>query len=292
MRHRVGQLDSVKAVPYEELEMMRTETEQKLKMLEEQYWGKKDATHLNNTIRDKYKQYSTTDNSEADTAVATPGPGKSSEKLGSKPGILKSSTPGGPGSLAKPKFDGGRVRSKSGTKKQRSPSPLDYSGDPRQQIYEAKFEKFLANKKTKKDHDVKRQSMVKEDFDLYTKGFGSPSKSSKRCKPRPDPTAPSLSGKYNPDELLASGTGRLSEAELLKAQQARADPFGALGVGSADKMTFFLLKWVFNAIKRDSADDDPHFKGESFISKSDLIKQLAKNPELLRALGYEDQRQL
>jgi len=35
MRHRVGQLDSVKRVPYEELEIMRAETEARLKILEE-----------------------------------------------------------------------------------------------------------------------------------------------------------------------------------------------------------------------------------------------------------------
>lgn len=53
-------------------------------------------------------------------------------------------------------------------------------------------------------------------------------------------------------------------------------------------MTFFLLKWVFNAIKRDSAEDDPTFKGASYVSKTDFIKQLGKNPEILRALGYDD----
>lgn len=57
-------------------------------------------------------------------------------------------------------------------------------------------------------------------------------------------------------------------------------------------MTFFLLKWVFNAIKHDSAEDDPKFKGQSFVSKADLVKQLAKNPELMKALDYSDQRQL
>ena len=40
MRHRVGQLDSVKGVPYEELEAMRAETADKLALLEEQYWGR------------------------------------------------------------------------------------------------------------------------------------------------------------------------------------------------------------------------------------------------------------
>ena len=55
-------------------------------------------------------------------------------------------------------------------------------------------------------------------------------------------------------------------------------------------MNFFLLKWVFNAIKRESAEDDPKFKGQSYIAKTDLVKQLSKNPELMRALGYDDQR--
>lgn len=35
MRHRVGQLDSVKAMPYEELEALRLETAARLKVLEE-----------------------------------------------------------------------------------------------------------------------------------------------------------------------------------------------------------------------------------------------------------------
>ena len=29
----------------------------------------------------------------------------------------------------------------------------------------------------------------------------------------------------------------------------RTDPFKQLGVSGEDKMTFFLLKWVFNAIR-------------------------------------------
>jgi hypothetical protein len=44
MRHKVGQLDSVKAMPYDQIEAMRQETEDKLKVLEEQYWGKKDLS--------------------------------------------------------------------------------------------------------------------------------------------------------------------------------------------------------------------------------------------------------
>jgi hypothetical protein len=53
-------------------------------------------------------------------------------------------------------------------------------------------------------------------------------------------------------------------------------------------MTFFLLKWVFNAIKKDSSDEDPKLKGRPYVTKNDLVKQLSKNDELMKALGYDD----
>lgn len=43
LRHRVGQLDSVEAVPFEELEAMRLATAEKLKALEETYWNRREA---------------------------------------------------------------------------------------------------------------------------------------------------------------------------------------------------------------------------------------------------------
>ena len=82
--------------------------------------------------------------------------------------------------------------------------------------------------------------MKKEGFDLYTKMRGSPSKHAKRTAPRPDPIMAQLSGKYNPEDLMPANTID-NEEELRKIQMAKTDPFGALGVGAADKMTFFLL---------------------------------------------------
>lgn len=52
-------------------------------------------------------------------------------------------------------------------------------------------------------------------------------------------------------------------------------------------MTFFLLKWVFNAIKRESSLDDTKLLGKPYVTKVDLVKQLGKNDELLTALGYD-----
>lgn len=52
-------------------------------------------------------------------------------------------------------------------------------------------------------------------------------------------------------------------------------------------MTFFLVKWVFNAIKRESSLDDTKLQGKPYVTKVDLVKQLGKNDELLNALGYD-----
>jgi hypothetical protein len=37
-------------------------------------------------------------------------------------------------------------------------------------------------------------------------------------------------------------------------------------------MTFFLLKWVFNAIKSESDKDDRQLAGASYITKQELVK--------------------
>jgi hypothetical protein len=41
---------------------------------------------------------------------------------------------------------------------------------------------------------------------------------------------------------------------LLKKRNA--DPFKLLGVSNEDKMSFYLLKWIFNAIKLESEATD------------------------------------
>lgn len=56
VRHRVGQLDSVKALPYEELELLRTENAERLKVLEEMYWGGKENKEAGDRIRERYSK--------------------------------------------------------------------------------------------------------------------------------------------------------------------------------------------------------------------------------------------
>ena len=110
---------------------MRLETAERLKVLEEQYWGKKDTQGVGQAMREKYKSYgSTAAESTIDTTVATSKKSKTSKNEG----ILKNSTKisgMSSESLAKPKFGqskpsfggdaGGRNRSKSVKKKSLSP---------------------------------------------------------------------------------------------------------------------------------------------------------------------------
>ena len=66
-----------------------------------------------------------------------------------------------------------RKQSKSKTKEETEPV---YNISPRRQIFEAKFEKYLANKSHKTKQEKKMEDLKKEDFDLYTKDRASPSK--------------------------------------------------------------------------------------------------------------------
>jgi hypothetical protein len=52
----------------------------------------------------------------------------------------------------------------------------------------------------------------------------------------------------------------LVRQEILKNKNR--DPFKLLGVSNENKMAFFLLKWVFNAIKRDSEPTDTKLAGK------------------------------
>ena len=56
-------------------------------------------------------------------------------------------------------------------------------GSPRRQIYEAKFDKFKANRYEKDRVTQRHVAMKKPDFDITTKNTESPSKNAKRYKP-------------------------------------------------------------------------------------------------------------
>jgi hypothetical protein len=86
-----------------------------------------------------------------------------------------------------------RGRSRSATRKEESP----VYDSPRQKLYEAKFEKYLANKEAKHKQEKKLEKLKKEDFERYIQGPSSPSK-----KNRASASKERSVGKYEPDSLI------------------------------------------------------------------------------------------
>ncbi len=175
----------------------------------------------------------------------------------------------------------------------RDPSPgIGGQGtDNRRDAFEAKFDKYRANKHTKTVIEKRSKILETPDFDVTTKNRQSPSKKAKKYttvvgaeidfKP---------SGKFDKEYLMPEGYEEaLMREELM---DTRKDPFKVLGVSPEDKMTFYLLKWVFDYIKQDSDHDDEQLAGKAFVNKKDLVSQLSKNPELMHALEVRSKREL
>lgn len=168
---------------------------------------------------------------------------------GMKSALRKNTVSRSPGAAADDDFAETRKRSRS-RKSTRSEPPMEapVNVSPRRQIFEAKYEKFLANKAQKETVASRARAMEKEDFDTVTRVM-SPSKKAARF------AAKGYASKYDESTLIPDGY----EDDLLRVgeiERRNKDPFKSLGVSDEDKMTFFLLKWVFNAIKRDSDPSD------------------------------------
>lgn len=135
--------------------------------------------------------------------------------------------------------------------------------------------------------------MKKEDFDRYTKGQDSPSKQTYRySKGKPQPKKMDLE---ETDKLLRSPEQLEEERKqenLRRRQDRQTDQFQKLGVKGDDKMLYFLLKWIFNAIKIESDEDDERLKGLPYVRKVDLIKQLNKNKDLVDSLGFKNMKEV
>ena len=165
---------------------------------------------------------------------------------------------------------GGRQKSRGSSKSrsQRTFEPPKFGasngGGSRMEAFEAKFDKYRANKRTKEVVEKRAKTLEQPDFDVTTKGKQSPSKKARKYttvvgaelnfKP---------SGKFDKDFLMPDGYDEaLMREELLNT---RTDPFKVLGVSPEDKMTFFLLKWVFDYIKQDSDTNDELLEGKAFV---------------------------
>ena len=105
--------------------------------------------------------------------------------------------------------------------------------------------------------DNRAKSYDRDEFDVLTLHPGkSPSKNFRNRELQKSKTHKTL----DQEALIPEGyEDHLMREELLKKRND--DPFKLLGVSGDDKMTFFLLKWVFNAIKLESDIQDEKMQG-------------------------------
>lgn len=157
----------------------------------------------------------------------------------------------------------------------RAESCTNASLSPRRMIFEAKFSKYKSNKAQKKAIISKVTSAVTPKFDITTKNQSSPSRWKNHFK---ENMTKSIEQRQREEELMPEGyDDYLMREEVLKQKQkqakaSHADQFKMLGVNNEDKMTFFLLKWVFNAIKQESDKTDLKLKGRDFCDRKELVK--------------------
>jgi len=141
------------------------------------------------------------------------------------------------------------------------------SKSPRRQVYEAKYSKYKINKKLKGEYDSDKKG--KDDFDLYTKG-----KESQNVKAK----------KINWDDLFAQKLRKSfsrPDFPVFKAdydQQLLHKLVKKLQkLSKEDRLTFSILKWIFNAMK----------KKDNTIDRKELIEQLDQNIDIINSLGFE-----
>jgi hypothetical protein len=204
IRHKTGQLDSVKATSWEDLEALRIEQAAKLKKLEMEYLGRTQNRAIAKAIHARYKDFNEDEEHEEDVDKPTTTAAASGDKGERK--ARRSGSAKRPKGILKEKPLFGKDREGRGdgnrsAKRRRSKSRSQKRGreeseeetqpaDPRQSIYEAKFEKFLSNKAQKTAATKRKDVATPQPFDLYTSGPGSPSKNRKRFRGFHDPTQP------------------------------------------------------------------------------------------------------
>ena len=211
----------MKNIDVNEIERLRTENEERLKYLETQYFAKRDPEKVGNIILERLGKgpadtlNRNTEEDEVDLERDDPlrksrsGRRKKSVKIvagDEKENRVQFGNHNDDDRMPRSREQGVRAsgpktisRSKSAKQRGRSNSKNRASPEvsPRQSLYEAKFEKYLANKELKEKQEKKLSKLKKEDFEIYMRGPESPSKSAQRFS-----ALKKSGGNYEADSLL------------------------------------------------------------------------------------------
>jgi len=279
MRHQTGQLGGLGAITMEEVVAMREQTQSRIKDLEIEYYKNRDTRFVSDTMRRKLQSYN--ENNEVDKeklrrlrekeADYLETEAKANEIREKKKFLASPYNPKRswvrriPEMKSKDDEEVDEVkllsRSKMVEEKKLSKASL------KRLAYEAKYSKYKVNKKLKHEYDDEKD--VKKDFDLYLKGKESAHVDAKKID-WDDLFAQKIKpSKYSTDYPVYKSDYDIRMLETVRQKLEN--------LSKEDKLTFSILKWIFNALK----------KGNFQVNRRELVEQLDQNIDILQSLGFE-----
>ena len=143
---------------------------------------------------------------------------------------------------------------------------------PRTLVYQAKYSKYKINKQLNQEFEDLKP--VKKNFDLYLQGKESKNLKAKEIDWDDLFTQKIKPPKYNKDYPVYQEDYDLKVFATIKNKLE--------SMSKEDKLTFSILKWIFNAMK----------KKDNTIYRKELVEQLDQNFDILQSLGFNDTEQI
>lgn len=278
-RHQTGQLGGLGSITLEEVLAMKNLTAQKLKELEMDYYNVKDTRFLSEEMRKKLQSYNS---EELDKERQRRLREKEKEyyELEAKANEIRErkkflASPYNPDRTWVRRIP--EMKNKDDVQvdesqllaraKKEEAKPLT-AEELKRLVYEAKFSKYRTNKKLKEAYDESKGT--REDFDLYLKGKESANKKAKEIN-WDDLFAQKLKPqKYSKDYPVYEHD---YDIRMLETMRQKLET-----LSKEDKLTFSILKWIFNALK----------KKDFTINRKELIEQLDQNMDIIQSLGFDN----
>ena len=277
-RHQTGQLGGLGAITMEEVMEAKKDTQDKLRDIELDYYRNKDSRYISELMRQKLKEYNNED-LELERERRRREKDKEYYEIEAKANAIREEKAFKASSYNPERtwvrripqmkdgddedIDEAKLLAKAKKEFNRPPTEAEL----KRMLYEAKFAKYRVNRKLKEEYDSGKKT--KEDFDLYLRG-----KDSSHIKAKG----------INWDDLFAQ---KLKPAKYSKNYDVYQSDFDLKlletirnkleKLSKEDKLTFSILKWIFNALK----------KKDGNINRKELVEQLDQNIDILQSLGFE-----
>jgi hypothetical protein len=277
-RHQTGQLGGLGAIDLEEVMYVRNEATEELKGIEQEYYKDVDRRLLsdvmykklqgynNNTIEDERERRRREKDKEYYELEARANEIKANrefEQSSYNPdrtwvrriSVKRDETDA--------QFDEAELLARDKREVAKPPTEAEL----KRMLYEAKFAKYRVNRKMKHEFDSEKKVAI--EFDLYLKGKES-SNTKAKCIDWDDIFSQKLKpAKFSTDYAVYQSDYDMNMFETVRRK--------AEDLSKEDKLTFSVLKWIYNALK----------KKDGTVNRRELTDQLDQNIDIMQSLGFE-----